>query len=257
MLDAVDYTAVKPYADHSNDSIVQISFTLPIPYTFVAQKAAIELAHSMGLNRPEVIHYQQLVEGYTYFIIYGECTHTLDFTAIKSRAFEVEYMSKDEIEHFVHTRVKRKIVVIGASTGTDTHSIGIDAMLNLKGFNGEPGLEAYNAFQTYNLGSQVPNSVFVAKAIEVDADALLVSQTVSQQKLHIHNLTQLVDIVEAEGIRKQLLLICGGPRISNELAKELGFDAGFSKGTYPTHVATFIAKEIEKRNLNQDRCRSF
>src|SRR5207244_1876997 len=81
-------------------------------------------------------------------------------------------------------------------------------------------------------------------AIELGADAILVSQTVTQQNLHIANLTELVEIVEAEGRRKRLILACGGPRVSNELAKELGYDAGFSKGTYPHHVASFIVREL-------------
>jgi beta-lysine 5,6-aminomutase beta subunit len=85
--------------------------------------------------------------------------------------------------------VGREVVVVGAATGTDTHSVGIDAMLNVKGFNGHQGLEAYRGFRVYNLGSQVPNAVLIARAIEVKADAILVSQTVSQQKPHIHNLT--------------------------------------------------------------------
>jgi beta-lysine 5,6-aminomutase beta subunit len=74
-----------------------------------------------------------------------------------------------------------------------------------------------------------------------------VSQTVTQQNLHIANLTELVEMVDAEGRRKQLILTCGGPRVSNELAKELGFDAGFSKGTYPHHVASFIVRELAAR----------
>ena len=76
---------------------------------------------------------------------------------------------------------------------------------------------------------------------------MLVSQTVTQQDLHVHNLTRLVELVEAEGLRKQLLLICGGSRISDELAKELGFDAGFSKGTYPNHLASYIVRELAER----------
>jgi beta-lysine 5,6-aminomutase beta subunit len=93
----------------------------------------------------------------------------------------------------------------------------------------------------------VPNSVLVSKAIELNADAILVSQTVTQQNLHVHNLTELVEIVEAEGKRGQMILTCGGPRVSNELAKELGYDAGFSKGTYPHHVASFIVRELTAR----------
>ena len=44
-----------------------------------------------------------------------------------------------------------------------------------------------------------------------------------------------------------MILTCGGPRVSNELAKELGYDAGFSKGTYPYHVASFIVRELAAR----------
>src|SRR5205807_950745 len=108
-------------------------------------------------------------------------------------------------------------------------------------------LEGYRSFETYNLGSQVPNSALLAKAIEVEADAILVSQTVTQQNLHVQNLTELVEMVEAEGRRHDMILACGGPRVSSELAKELGYDAGFSKGTYPHHLATFIVRELAAR----------
>jgi beta-lysine 5,6-aminomutase beta subunit len=244
---AVDLARVKPYADQYGDGIVQLSFTLPVPYGLAARKAAQELAVKMGLEHPEVVHYQRLTEGYTYFVMFGECTQTVDYSSLSSEGFEIEYMSEDEIDGFAQEHIGRPVVVVGAATGTDTHSVGIDAMLNLKGFHGHHGLEGYKSFETHNLGSQVPNSVLVAKALDLGADAVLVSQTVTQQNLHISNLTELVEIVEAEGARKQLILTCGGPRVSNELAKELGFDAGFSKGTYPNHVASFIVRELAAR----------
>jgi beta-lysine 5,6-aminomutase beta subunit len=248
----VDLTAVKPYADHLGDGIVQLSFTLPVPYGLAARRAAQELAAKMGLEHPEVVHYQSLTAGYTFFVMFGQCTHTVDYASLSEDGFEVEYMTEEEIEAFAREHIRRPVVVVGASTGTDTHSVGIDAMLNLKGFHGHHGLEGYKAFETHNLGSQVPNSVLVAKAIDLGADAVLVSQTVTQQNLHVANLTELVEIVEAEGRRKQLILTCGGPRVSNELAKELGYDAGFSKGTYPHHVASFIVRELAAR-LDGDR----
>ena len=120
-------------------------------------------------------------------------------------------MTEEEVEAYAQEHVRRPIVVVGASTGTDTHSVGIDAMLNLKGFHGHKGLEGYRAFEAHNLGSQVPNGALVAKAIELEADAILVSQTVTQQNLHIHNLTELVEIVEAEGRRRETILACWGP----------------------------------------------
>jgi beta-lysine 5,6-aminomutase beta subunit len=243
----VDLSAVKPYGDHLGDGLVQMSFTLPVPYSLAARKAAQELAGRMGFEEPEVVHYEALLDGYTYFVMYGRCTQTVDFESLQDEGFDIEYMGEDEIERFAAEHVGRKIVVVGASTGSDTHSVGIDAMLNLKGYHGHHGLEGYSSFETHNLGSQVPNSVLVAKAIEVGADAILVSQTVTQQNLHVHNLTELVEIVEAEGRRREMILACGGPRVSNELAKELGYDAGFSKGTYPNHLATFLVRELAAR----------
>ncbi|HSZ05710.1 MAG TPA: OAM dimerization domain-containing protein [Solirubrobacteraceae bacterium] len=247
MRDAIDMTAVKPYADHLGDGLVQMSFTLPVPYSLAARRAALELAGKMGFAEPEVVHYEQLTEGYTYFVMYGRCTQTVDFSALQGEGFDIEYLTEDEIEHFAQTHVGRPIVVVGASTGSDTHSVGIDAMLNLKGYHGHHGLEGYRCFETHNLGSQVPNGALLSKAIEVEADAILVSQTVTQQNLHVHNLTELVEMVEAEGMRGQMILACGGPRVSNELAKELGYDAGFSKGTEPQHLATFIVRELADR----------
>jgi beta-lysine 5,6-aminomutase beta subunit len=243
----LDLTQVKPYADHLGDGLMQLSFTLPVPHGLAARRAAQELAAKMGLRHPEVVHYQSLTPGYTFFVMFGECTHTVDYSTLSEDGFELEYMTEEEIEAFAREHIRRPIVVVGASTGTDTHSVGIDAMLNLKGFHGHHGLEGYKAFHAHNLGSQVPNSVLVAKAIDLGADAILVSQTVTQQNLHIANLTELVEIVEAEGARKRLILTCGGPRVSNELAKELGYDAGFSKGTYPHHVASFIVRELAAR----------
>jgi beta-lysine 5,6-aminomutase beta subunit len=242
-----DLTAVKPYADHYGDGLVQMSFTLPVPYSLAARRAALELAGKMGFDEPEVVHYQELTEGYTYFVMYGGCTHTVDFTALQEEGFDFEYMGEEQIEAFAREQIGRPIVVVGAATGTDTHSVGIDAMLNLKGFHGHHGLEGYKTFRAHNLGSQVPNSVLLAKAIELGADAILVSQTVTQQNLHIGNLTELVEMVEAEGARKRMILTCGGPRVTNELAKELGYDAGFSKGTYPHHLASFIVRELAAR----------
>ena len=79
--------------------------------------------------------------------------------------------------------------------------------------------------EAYNLGSQVPNEDFIKKALELHADVLLVSQTVTQKDVHIQNLTNLIELLEAEGLRDKFVVCCGGPRITHELAKELGYDA--------------------------------
>ena len=144
----VDLSAVRPYADHLDDGLVQLSFTLPVPYSLAARRAALELAGKIGFEEPEVVHYEQLTEGYTYFVMYGRCLASVDFASLQGEGFDIEYMSEDEIERFAEEHVGRKIVVVGASTGSDTHSVGIDAMLNLKGYHGHHGLEGYRCFQT-------------------------------------------------------------------------------------------------------------
>ena len=80
-----------------------------------------------------------------------------------------------------------------------------------------------------------------------NADAILVSQTVTQKDIHIIQLTKMEELLEAEGLRDKIILTCGGPRISHELAQELGYDAGFGPGKYAEHVMSFIMQEVEKR----------
>ena len=55
------------------------------------------------------------------------------------------------------------------------------------------------------------------------------------------------ELLEAENLRDDLLLIAGGPRVTNLLAAELGYDAGFGRGTLPSEVATFIARRFAER----------
>ena len=75
----------------------------------------------------------------------------------------------------------------------------------------------------------------------------MVSQTVTQKDIHIKQLTKMEELVEAEGLRDKIILTCGGPRISHELAQELGYDAGFGPGKYAEHVMSYIMQEVEKR----------
>ncbi len=100
----------------------------------------------------------------------------------------------------------------------------------------------------YNLGSQVGNSDLIREGMRLQADVYLVSQTVTQNEAHIKNLKDLVEMAKAEGIREKVLLICGGPRIDQRLAMELGYDAGFGSTSFADDVATFIVEELRRRS---------
>ncbi|MBA7522094.1 Lysine 5,6-aminomutase beta subunit [subsurface metagenome] len=243
----LDLTRIKPYGDTMNDGKVQISFTLPVDDGEKAIFAALEIAKKMGLENPSVVYHVSLDKDFTYFVLYGSFKHSINYTEIKVESIDIEALTMEEINDYIKTQIKRKLVVIGATTGTDAHTVGIDAIMNMKGFAGHYGLERYEMIEAYNFGSQVTNEEFVKKAIDLKADVLLVSQTVTQKDIHVRNLTNLVDLLEAEEIRDKIVLVCGGPRISNELAKELGFDAGFGPNTFSENVASYFVKEIYNR----------
>jgi beta-lysine 5,6-aminomutase beta subunit len=245
----LDLTRLKPYGDTMNDGKVQVSFTLPVPNGDRAVEAAKLLAKKMGLEDPSVAHHSPLDKEFTFFVVYGSIAHTVNYESIQVQSVEANTMGMEEVNTYIKENLRRKIVVVGASTGTDAHTVGIDAIMNMKGFAGHYGLERYEMIEAHNLGSQVPNEEFIKKAIELKADVLLVSQTVTQKNVHIQNLTELVELLEAEGLRDKIILICGGPRITHELAKELGYDAGFGPGKYADDVAAFAVKEMVKRGF--------
>lgn len=244
-----DLRHVRPYGDTWNDGMVQLSFSLPVPFGDEAKEAARQYAAGLGLLEPQVVHGADLGEAMSFFILYAKATPTIDFTAIRVPKVESPVMDFYEINDFIRERIGRKVVIVGACTGTDAHTVGIDAIMNMKGYAGEYGLERYPEIDAYNLGSQVTNEALIHNAMDVRADAILVSQVVTQKDVHIPNLTELVDMLEAEGLRQRMVVICGGPRLNHELALELGYDAGFGAGTLAPEVASFVVHEIVKRNL--------
>lgn len=247
----LDLTKLRPYGDTMNDGKVQLSFTLPVKDDERGEEAARQIARTMGLEDVNIAFHNALDKEYTMYVVYGSCTHTIDYTAIEVQTVEEETMSMEEVDAYIKENIGRRIVIVGASTGTDAHTVGIDAVMNRKGFAGHYGLERYEMIEALNMGSQVPNEVLVEKAVEMKADVLLVSQTVTQKDVHVQNMTELIELLEAENLRDKFIVCCGGARITHELAKELGYDAGFGAGKFAEDVATFAVTEMVKRGMNQ------
>jgi len=238
---------IKPYGDTLNDGKVQLSFTLPVERSQKGIAAAKEIAKSMGFIDPAVVHAESIENGFSLYVVYGSTIHSVDYDKIHVEEITQKALSRKEIVKLIAEEFDREIIFVGASTGTDAHTVGIDAIMNMKGFAGHYGLERYSGIMAYNLGSQVLNEEFVREAVEKKADVLLVSQTVTQKDVHLKNLVELVELLEAEGLRDKIILIVGGARISHELAKELGYDAGFGPGSFAEDVATFAVNELIKR----------
>jgi beta-lysine 5,6-aminomutase beta subunit len=180
-------------------------------------------------------------------VAYGATTHSVDFTRIEVLKVEAEFKSYDEINELIKSRIGRKLVIIGATTGFDAHTVGIDAMFNMKGYKGDYGLERYPWIEARNLGAQVLNEELLQAAEELKADAILVSQVVTEKDVHIGNMKELMALAEKKGVRDKYIFVGGGPRISHPVAVECGFDAGFGSGTLPSHVASYVVDEFLRR----------
>jgi len=237
---------IRAYGDARDDGVVQVSFTLPAVGSEAAA-AARELCGAMGLHDPVVACEKRVAEGFTFFVAYGRCQHAVDLDRLHSEGVVDEAWDMDRVDATIRAELGRKVCVVGAAIESDAHTVGIDAILNMKGVKGHYGLERYGMFEVHNLGAQVGCEELMEQAQARRADAVLVSLVVTQKQAHLHALTKLADLLEAEGVRERLLLIAGGPRITHDLARELGYDAGFGAGTVPEQVATFIVSELVRR----------
>jgi beta-lysine 5,6-aminomutase beta subunit len=246
-------TWIRPYGDTENDGKVQLSFSLPVPASPLGEEAAKKIALQMGLHDPSVVHYEALSDQFSFYIVYGRAEHMVDLNTINVVEVDHKVMSKEEVEDYIEVNFEEPLVFVGASTGTDAHTVGIDAIMNMKGYNGNYGLERYKGIKAYNLGGQVDNEVLLEKAIELKADVILISQTVTQKDVHIENLTAFIELLEAENKRKDFIVIIGGPRINHGLAKELGYDAGFGPKKYAYDVASFAVQLLKEKQIKVRR----
>ena len=238
---------VKPYGDTLDDGAVQLSFTLPIAWSEAADEAARQLVAKMGFTDVAVVDGRPIAANFSMFVVYARTPVAIDVSSIVAPSASRDVLAMEAVDALIASRVGRKIRVAGACIGTDAHTVGIDAILNMKGYKGDYGLERYHGFEVFNLGSQIAVEDLVRFAKERAVDAILASQVVTQKGSDIANFTALAELLEAENLRDRTLLVAGGPRVTNLLAAELGYDAGFGRGTVPSEVATFIARRIADR----------
>jgi beta-lysine 5,6-aminomutase beta subunit len=244
---ADDNRIVRPYGDTTGDGMVQLSFTLPIPHDARAEAAARQLAGKMGIDPALVVHSRPIGEGFTFFIIYGRVNHLVNLAEVTVREREYPLLNAREVNTEVRRLLRRKLSVVGACIGTDAHTVGIDAILNLKGVAGEKGLEYYRELKVTNLGAQVSVEHLIEVAKQERADAVLVSQVVTQRDAHLHNVRELAAAMrQAYPDGKRPLLVVGGPRFDESMADELGVDRIFSRGATPGEVASYLVYALAK-----------
>ncbi len=238
---------MRPYGDSRDDGLVQLSFTLPIGDSERARQSALELAKKMGFRRPQVVHMKAMGPDFTFFVMYGATAHTIDPDRVTVSERDFPLLTSPEVNRILREQLKRRLVVVGACTGTDAHTVGLDAILSMKGFAGDKGLEYFQEMHVVNMGAQVEPAEIVETVRRERADAVLISQVVTQRDAHIVHLTEVREALETAGQRERLILVGGGPRFSPEQATELGYDRIFGRGTKPSEVASYLAHRIALR----------
>jgi beta-lysine 5,6-aminomutase beta subunit len=249
-------SVIRPYGDTTGDGRVQLSFTLPVPFGDATERAraegaAMQLATKMGLDPAMVVHAKGMGPDFTYFIVYGRVSHLVDLSQVVVAEREFDLLPAAEINLRIRSALGRKLVVLGACIGTDAHTVGIDAILNVKGHSGEKGLEYYREMRVVNLGAQVMVPDLVARARAENADAVLVSQVVTQKDAHLSNARQMsAAFTEAfhdapvKGSGGRPVLVVGGPRFDPGMAADLGVDKVFGRGTTPGEVASYLVHAL-------------
>jgi beta-lysine 5,6-aminomutase beta subunit len=240
----IDLKSLKPYGDTTDDGAVQMSFTLPVEPSAKAREAATQLVKEWGFFDVKVAHMSKIGINYSLFVVYGRTEKGIDFTKLQVPELSTEQRSYKEIDQLILSQVKRPIRLIGACTGYDAHTVGLDAILNMKGFDGDIGLERYKGFQVVNMGSQVPTDELIDRALKEKADAILLSKIVSQKDIHIADMRELMQKLQKRGLEGRFILVAGGPRVTHKMALELGFDAGFTIGTRPSDVANYLLEKM-------------
>jgi len=238
---------VRPYGDTRDDGVIQFSFTLPVGYSVKAPDIGKQYLEKLGFHSVAIGECRGIDPSFTYYVAYARTDVGIDPDEVKGDYLEVDVMDFYAINALIKERLGRKLVVVGAAIESDAHTVGIDAIMNMKGYAHDYGLERYPEVDALNMGSQIPCEQLLRTALERGADAILVSQIVTQKNIHVQNLTKLIELLEAEGVRERFVLVVGGPRINNAFAKELGYDAGFGPRTTPSEVASFLAQEVARR----------
>jgi len=252
---------IRPYGDTTGDGRIQVSFTLPLPSgteeeRVLAEGAAAQLAAKMGLQPAMVVHAKAMGPDFTFFIVYGTVGHLVDLAGVKVARREFPLLSAAEVNRRIRSALGRELVVVGATVGVDAHTVGIDAILNVKGHAGEKGLESYAEIRVVNLGAQVAVADLVGRAGAAHADAVLVSQVVTQRDAHIKAAREISAAFTAARGPARPLLVVGGPRFDPAMAQELGVDRVFGRGTTPREVASYLVHTLApepQRNAARQR----
>ncbi|HVB26792.1 MAG TPA: OAM dimerization domain-containing protein, partial [Mycobacteriales bacterium] len=105
---------VRAYGDTTGDGMVQLSFTLPVPAGPRADAAAQRFAEQLGLEPAMVVHSKGIGADFTFFVVYGRAGVVLDLDEVEVPTRDYPLLRAKEINLEVRSRLRRRLVVVGA-----------------------------------------------------------------------------------------------------------------------------------------------
>ena len=224
---------LKPEVEWLGDGVVQVDLTLPTDVR-TAEYAAIEIGKKMNLVDVEVIHKEILhpVEG-SRIQIKGKVEFDIDINSLVIPE-PVPVMEDSEIREAIDAK---PMTVVAGTVGEDEHSVGLREIIDIK----HGGIEKYG-IQIHYLGTSVPIEKLIDAAIELDAEAVLMSTIISHDDIHYRTMRKAHDYAIEKGVRDKIQILAGGTQVSRDIALETGVDDGFGRGTKGIHVATSLIK---------------
>ncbi|MCK9471421.1 MAG: D-ornithine 4,5-aminomutase subunit OraE [Bacilli bacterium] len=234
---------IKPEVEWLADGFVVVDITLPTSIR-KAEIAAIEIGKKMNLEDVEVIHKEILhpLEA-SRIQIKGKVSFDIDLNNLVIPE-ELHSISDEEIRDFVK---KNPFKIVAATVGEDEHSVGLREIIDIK----HGGIEKYGIMCEY-LGTSVSVAKLVDAAIEINADAILMSTIISHDEIHYKNMKKIHEYAVEKGVRDKLIIIAGGTQVTPEIAVSQGVDAGFGRGTKGSHVATFLVNKKKEMMNNEN-----
>ncbi len=229
---------LKPEMEWLADGTVLLTLCFPAEKK-IAEAAAIECAKRMGLTEIAVISREILhkAEG-TRIELKGKVGFEIDVDSLVIPK-EPDVMSDEELRAAIASKPMR---IVCGTIGEDEHSVGLREIIDIK----HGGIEKYG-IEVHYLGTSVPPEKLVGAAIELNADAMLASVIISHDDIHYKNIARIDRIAREMGVRDKLIFLAGGTQVDNDSAVKAGADAGFGRGTHGNHVATFLAKERDRK----------
>lgn len=231
---------VKPEMEWQGDGVILLTMFFPLSAD-LAKAAALQTAKQMNLMEAEIIHVEIMhpMEG-TRVEVKGKVPFDIDVSSLKIEP-KPQLLDEEELKEHIRNRPYK---IVAGTVGEDEHSVGLREILDIK----HGGIEKFG-FECIYLGTSVALSKLVDAAIELSADAILISTIISHDDIHYKNMKKLHDICVEKGVRDRLILIAGGTQVTPKIARDSGMDEGFGRKTKGQQVATFLVmhrKEVKE-----------